>query len=258
MTYLSRFTKTLFVLFCAALLLLLAAGCKPKAEETPLPIPETGQSEPEEEVQPPADPSADNTMIVLPDGTKIILRPQTLIEILEQPGLPEDAKEIVILIEEGEFMVLPNLEEGQWLTVQSPAGHIDRVQGCAMVVHFDGMLTYEMKCIGGICEFGPSQEDLVDAYANFTWRYQTGELLDPEAIDFEALLERYGEELPECVVDAESLPIPQTGGEEETPTPSLEPTASGTPEPSVTPDLDATATESCRLFEQEFPSTPCP
>ncbi len=184
-----------------------------------------------------------NSVVRLPDWSIIILKPNTKIEILEQPGIPSESMNITVRLLQGEIMAIPNLGGENWFMVQNPQGRTARIQGCAMVVKNDDTSdTFEMLCIGGRCEFGVSPEELHFATMGYSWTLMGGVIQDPASIDYNKLHNEYNGDLPACVSDAESQPLPQIVTE--TPTPTL--------------DFPATATAACSTFQQLFPSTPCP
>jgi hypothetical protein len=234
----------------ALLLICFAAvsGCKPpaiatQAEPAPTQPVETDTPVPtavEETVEPL------HSVVVLPDGSKVILKPDAVISIISQPGLPGNNGEVLVLVERGEILVVPNRDGNNWFTALSPNGEMARVQGCSMLVQYDQTVdSYEMMCIGGNCEAvsrGNGREFLVASGKSHL--FQAGNAMDQTDIDLEWLLNDYGEFLPECGI-AMINGIPVTGA---TATPTLVPTV----------DLDATATAACSSFQQEFPATPCP
>ncbi|MCD4679779.1 MAG: FecR domain-containing protein [Bacteroidales bacterium] len=196
------------------------------------------------------EPTIPNSAIILPDGSQIILKPETRIEILQQPGIPLESVEITVKILKGEIMVVPNIEENAWFNVQNSSDITAQVQGCAMVVNVDDQSdSFGIKCIDSNCNVALTSENLVSLTSNFAWIIQDGLILDnPEVIDFTTLSKDYAEDMPVCVANAISLPIPQTSGQAST----------FTPTPTRTPDLAATATSACADFQEQFPATPCP
>jgi hypothetical protein len=244
MTLKQKAVKVLSLVAIAIFLFILAIGCTTKPTETPITVPLTGLTELTATPLPTPEAIIPNTIITLPDGSQIILKPDTRIEILQQPGIPLESKEIVVKLLQGEIMVVPNLADGAWFSVQNPKGYTTRTQGCAMLVSLDDSAnTFELQCIGGKCEIGLTPGSLIGATAGLTWTYLSDILMEPVAIDFAKIHTDFDPNLPACFSIAESQPIiPESGGE------------AGTPEP----DIAATATAACSVFQQQFPSTPCP
>ena len=255
-TYKLKTEALVFVLF---LFLIIVTSCGPNPLEAPIQVPSTDR-----EIQPTLtadidtplapsltftpsptpEPVIPNSAITLPDGSQIVLRPKTRIEILQQPGFPAESVEIIVKILQGEIMVVPNPGDSFWFNVQNSSGITARILGCAMVVDVDEQNnSFGIKCIDSNCTVTLPPDNLFSLTSNFAWVIQDGSILDnPEVIDFTTLSKDYAEDMPVCVANAMTLPIPQTGGQASTPT----------------PDLAATATSACADFQQQFPSTPCP
>jgi hypothetical protein len=256
------FGKILVSVLVSIFILIAATGCQSSAATTAVPLPVTGgQTEPTSTPKPMDQPATiiPNTLITLPDGSKIILRPGAKIEVLSQPGIPATSTSIVVKLIQGEIMALPNLDSKVLFSVQSSDGYGAQIQGCAMTVNIDTKSdSFEMKCIGGTCEIGANSANMVAAGANKVWKLISGILADPLAVDFKQLVLDYPDGLPACVAESE-LVIPQTGGSAPTTTPTLMATKSPT---VVIPktggnSLSLTATAACETFHQQFPSTPC-
>jgi hypothetical protein len=257
-----RFGKMYLSIFLVILILIAATGCQSSAATTAVPVPVTGKQIEPTSTPKPMDPPATiipNTLITLPDGSKIILKPGAKIEILSQPGIPATSTSIVVNLIQGEIMALPNLESKVLFSVQSSDGYGAQIQGCAMTVNVNTISdSFEMKCIGGTCEIGANSANLVPAGLNQVWKLVSGILADPVAVDFKQLALDYPDGLPACVSES-ALVIPQTGGSAPTTTPTLMATKSPT---VVIPktggnSLSLTATAACEAFHQQFPSTPC-
>jgi len=204
----------------------------PTATDTPTPAPTTAVI-------------AENSVITLPDGSVIVLKPGAEVEVSELPGLPEDAVEVEIIIKKGEILVSPVQSKPGWLNVVSTKGYVARINGCAMIVSFSEVKdSFELKCIGGECEIGKDKEHLLAAASNKNWLYQGGIFFEPTSIDFSKIYTTYGKIIPACVKAAELMPV--TGS-----TPLVL-------TPSTTSDTAATATAACAEFNMLFPATPCP
>lgn len=221
------------------------SGCKPAPTWTPLatitPLPTSTFTMVPPSMTP--TPEVINSAITLPDGSMIIVKPQTDVKVLSQPGVPAGATEVQLQINRGEIMVIPNPDSGNWLTVISSKYYVARSQGCAMVVKFDDLAdAFEMKCIGGTCEAGSDIDHLSPVPTNMVWAFQRGNYLKLADIDFSQISEEFADHLPICLAAAMNEGIPVTGGE--TPTPEV--------------DLGATATAACADFHSRFPATPCP
>ncbi len=254
-----RIGKMLMSALLLITILIAATGCTAKnaATATPLPLPVTGNDivEPTSTPMPVvmADPVIPpNTIITLPDGSQIILKPGARVEILSQPGIPVDSLSIVVKLLEGEIMALPNLEDEGTFTVLNSKGYEAQIQGCAMVVNNDAAAdAFMMQCIGGFCKMGLDSASLSDAAANQVWKFISGKLADPMPVDFDQLLLDYPEGLPDCVAEAE-FAIPVTGG-------GMEPTTTPT---VIIPrtggnSVSLTATAACAAQLLINPATPC-
>lgn len=204
----------------------------PTATDTPTPSPTTAVI-------------TESSVITLPDGSLVILKPGAEVEVSEIPGLPEDATEVKILIYKGEILVAPAQSNPGWLNVISTKGYVARINGCAMIVSFSEVKdSFELQCIGGDCEIGKDEDHLLAAASNKSWLYQGGIFFEPTSIDFSKIYTTYGKIIPACVKAAELMPV--TGS-----TPLVL-------TPSATADTAATATAACAEFNKLFPSTPCP
>lgn len=187
----------------------------------------------------------ENSVITLPDGSTIVLKPGAEVKISELPGLPEEAVEVSVIIKKGEILVSPAQSNSGWLNVISTKGYIARIKGCAMIVSFSEVKdSFELQCIGGECEIGKDEDHMISAATNKTWLYQGGIYFEPTNIDFSRIYTAYGKIIPSCVKAAELMPV--TGS---TPLAVT---------PSATGDIAATATAACAAFNQLFPATPCP
>lgn len=204
----------------------------PTATDTPTPAPTTVVI-------------TENSVVTLPDGSIVVLKPGAEVEISELPGLTEDAVEVKILILKGEILVAPAQSNPDWLSVISTKGYVARIKGCAMIVSFSEVKdSFELQCIGGECEIGKDEDHLISAATNKTWLYQGGIYFEPTSIDFSKIYKLYGKIIPACVKAAELMPV--TGS-----TPLVV-------TPSTTADTAATATAACAEFNMLFPATPCP
>lgn len=257
-----KFGKMYLSILLVILILFAATGCQSSAATTAVPVPVTGRQVELTSTPKPMDPPATiipNTLITLPDGSKMILKPGAKIEVLSQPGIPANSTMIVVKLIQGEIMALPNLENKVLFSVQSFDGFGAQIQGCAMTVNVNTISdSFEMKCIGGTCEIGANSANMVAVEANKVWKLFSGILVDPVPVDFKQLALDYPDGLPACVSES-ALVIPQTGGSAPTTTPTLMATKSPT---VVIPktggnSLSLTATAACEAFHQQFPSTPC-
>lgn len=202
-------------------------------------------------------PTQSNTIITLLDGSKMILTSNSKVKVLRQPGIDDDSQEVGVSLLDGEIMVIPNPLTETWFRVESPTGYNARVQGCAMVVSFDPSRdNFGIQCIAGYCEIGTDAKYLMEAESNNAWTYQNGILGEPVTVNFVILQNHFNLDLPDCVTNAENLPIPQTGAKSPTPTSTATATATKTLMPTI--DDEATATAACYNFHEEFPLTPCP
>ncbi len=226
--------------------LVVISGCGPKPTWTPyapttILAPKTYTPSPTttEVVKP------HNSVLTLPDGSQILLKPEADVNIVLLPGLPDETSDITLQLNSGEIMVVPNPDIDNWITVLSSRGYVARIKGCAMVVNFDlAADAYTMKCIGGDCEVGPDLEHKFAASNNQTWLFQGGGYLEPTDIDFLQLVQEFGDVIPACVADASR---------------NMTPTYVPSPlTPEATEDLAATATAACSDFHKKFPGTPCP
>lgn len=257
------FGKILVSVLVIAFLLIAATGCQSSAATTAVPLPVTGGESDPTSTPKPIDsvaPIIPNTLIMLPDGSKIILKPGAKIEILSQPGIPASSTSIVVNLMQGEILALPNLESKVMFSVQSSDGYGAQIQGCGMTVKIDTKSDlFEMQCIGGSCEIGANSANMVEAGVNKVWKLIAGILAEPVAVDFKQLALDYPEGLPACVADSELL-IPETGGS--APTATSTPVAVTKTPTVIIPQtggnsLSLTATAACAQWLQQFPSTPC-
>jgi hypothetical protein len=147
--------------------------------------------------------------------------------------------ENLLLLTQGEILVLPNQDSTKWMTVLNSDGSIARIKGCAMVVSADpSAKEFKMGCLGGTCEFGLNVDHLSPMDVEKSLVIKNGSIGSPEDIDLAGLQKIFDQQIPECPA------IPVTGIEE-------------TPAPAQV-DVGATATASCRDFKSRFPGTPCP
>jgi hypothetical protein len=239
-------SKSLFVIFAVILVFaMVVSACTAKSTWTP---PPTTPPLPVPLADTPVPPSIpvtgpQNSVFTLSDGSKIILKPDADVKVMTLPGIPAASTEVMLQINHGEIMVIPNPDSKNWFTVLSSKLNVARIQGCAMVVNFDEMSgDYGMKCIGGKCEAGVKMDTVFQVPTNMELLFQGGIYQDPTDVDFAKLTEEYGDVIPACVAEAEIQPIPVTGGET----------------PTVAPDFGATATSVCSDFHKKFPATPCP
>jgi hypothetical protein len=239
------FRSAMIILAMILVFVLMVSACKPAPAWTP---PPTVPPLPVPLADTPVPPSIpvtgpQNSVMTLSDGSKIILKPDTDVKIMTLPGIPAGSTEVMLQINHGEIMVVPNPDNKNWFTVLSSKLNVARIQGCAMVVNFDEMSgDYGMKCIGGNCEAGVKIDNVFQVPANMELLFQGGIYQDPASLDFAKLTEEYGDALPVCAADAQIQSIPVTGGET----------------PTVAPDFGATATSACSDFHRKFPATPCP
>ena len=226
------------------LVILLLMSCSPAATPVPQAIPVTG-AQPEVVVPTIAPteapkPVTKNPVLVLPDGSKIILWPDTKAEVVKYP-LTEKESDIEINLSQGELLVIPDLESGNQFTVKSPEGAIARLNGCAMIVTMDVVdQAFGLVCVGGNCSMGKSEADLFTVQNDESWLYKNKQFVGPATINLVDLQKAYNDYLPVC-----PLSIPVTGGQ-----------ITETPRP--TPNIAASATASCSDFKRKFPGTPCP
>jgi hypothetical protein len=239
--------KLSFVL--VVFLMLFVLGCT--GIETEIPLPPTQEEPPNSTAthSPTPEQASQNSAITLPDGSLIILSPDSQIEVVQQLGLSTGVQEIILTLVQGKILVAPDSKAGTIFTVQATAGYTARTSGCAMVVDFRKPFTFELTCIGGDCEMGESPYELNRISPNHIWEYQVSTLTDNGPIDLGALQKDYGGNLPECVINPQARP-----------TSTVTATTTPTPTRTLTPTLDlaATATEACLQFQEEFPATPCP
>jgi hypothetical protein len=238
--------------------LLLLAGCK--ADDPVLEI----------TVTPTPTPAEKSSVMVFPDGSKIVLRPEANVEVIMLAGINPEISEIRVRLIQGEILVVPKLAPGNWFTVINPGGYIARIDGCAMVVSNSVVMggnavsgSFEVKCIAGRCEFGPDANHLFAVANNENGVSQVSFDGSSAGFDLEQLKAIYGLDFPDC-----TQYVPITGGEAPTPQPTQQvalqatpqPTTGSTSQPGLQPSVDfaATATQNCLDFQANFPSTPCP
>jgi hypothetical protein len=233
------------------LLTFILAGCTAPATPEPVIVPVTG-NQPPTAIPPTPLPviapveSESNSIMVLPDGSKIVIRPKTQVEVISFPNEKSPEVEITLKLVQGDILVLPNPDSGNWFSVQNTEGNMARVVGCGMTVSVDRVSKdFGMKCIGGNCELGLDANNMFPVNVNEAWTIQKGALGGPTPMDMAQLDKLYDGQLPSSC--PASIPIPVTGGEI---TPTLPPTPKA--------DIGATATAACKDFKSKFPRTPCP
>jgi hypothetical protein len=241
--------QTIFIAFI--LLSIILVGCAAPATPEPVIVPVTGNQQP---TAVPATPlpviapaeSESNSVLSLPDGSKIVIRPKTQVEVISFPNEKSPDVDIILKLVQGDLLVLPNPDSGKWFSVQNAEGNMARVVGCGMVVSVDPVSKdFGMKCIGGNCELGLDSKNMFPVNVNESWVIQQGALHGPTPVDMAQLDKLYDGQLPAAC--PANIPIPVTGGEV---TPTLPPTQQV--------DIGATATAACKDFKSKFPRTPCP
>jgi hypothetical protein len=230
-----------------SILSLIFAGCAAPATTEPVIVPVTGNQP--TVIAPTLLPvivpveSERNSILSLPDGSKIIFQPKTKVEVISFPNVNSTDVDITIKLIQGDILVIPNPESDKWFSVQNSDGNIAQVNGCGMSVSADqSTKDFGMNCIGGNCMLGMDSKNLFAVNINEAWAIQQGALHGPTPINQSHLEELYAGQLPTC-----PLTIPVTGEEI---TPTLPQTLIG--------DIGATATASCKDFKSRFPGTPCP
>ena len=244
---------SLILMLCISILLI--SGC----DQTP---PATA----EENTMATPTPPGKNSVISFPDGSKLVVRPQTSFDLIAVAGIPPGQTETGIRLNYGEIMVVPNHNSGYWFTVINPGGYMARLNGCAMTVSNNVILTndgasgsFEIKCIAGICEFGPDANHL---FPISVLEYGSSQVaLGDTEVKFDlGILEAiYGADFPNCLdyvpptTEELASQLDQQTDPQSTPTPSAT-------QPLIQPtgDFAATATASCLEFIENFPGTPCP
>lgn len=229
--------KVLSLIVNAILLIILVVmTLKRPPAAVPLPIPVTGNEVAADTPVPAKEVKPGNTMITLLDSTKLELRPGTKIEIISETS---EVKETIVMLLEGEMLVMANPDSLGWTTVQTPKGYTTRIKGCSMVVSYAPVAdNFGMDCISGQCELGPSADKYLPADTGLSIGYIAGKQTFPQPIDEAGLAEKFSSEYKQCVLPE---PIPVTGGEV-----------------TPVPDFGATATVACNDFHSKFPATPCP
>lgn len=248
-----RLTWLYILITVAVVIIIVVVGCN--LLRTPPAVAPVATQTPLYTATPTQEPTPHHSSVVLPDGSKILLGQDAKIEVISQPGIPINSRDISVVLLQGEIMVIPNLPEESWFLVQKPGGYTARIQGCAMIVDFDDALnTMYVGCIAGNCGISPDQVLYHTITADMVWSYQGGFPFDPVPIDYGVLYNKFGDDIPGCVAAEQNMPTPQVGSG--TPTPEATATVQYTGTP--TPDLAATATEACVNFHKQFPATPCP
>jgi hypothetical protein len=213
-------------------------------------------------------PPGKNSVVTFPDGSKIIVRPETSLDVILLAGTTPGNSETRIRLNYGEIMVAPNYETRNWFTVINPGGYIARINGCAMTVSNNVILTndgatgsFEIKCISGLCEFGPDENHLfpisiLENATNVVSLENTAEKFDLGLL--EAI---YGADFPNCAgyVPPTTEELASQLNQQAEAEPQSTPMPSAT-QPILQPtgNFAATATASCLEFMDNFPGTPCP
>ncbi len=212
------------------------------------------------------------SVLNLPDGSNIISRDGSEIRIVKL-AQPDGAAENQAAIGKGEALLVSQLPPGTWFTVLTPKGFIARVTstldapGGIMLVHYDpsnGKIT--LDCIRGICQLGPDLDHLEVLLATtMGWLDHTGKYNGPSAFEMSAIEMVYGDHLNFIVtggfapsVSGTSVIAMTPAAVNETPTVTSSPTMSPDGTSTEFPGFAATATQTCKLFKQKYPATPCP
>ena len=225
---------TLIVGLLAGLFLLTA--CE-QAKETVVPIPNTGAEETEavQQVLP------GNVKLLLHDGTQLEMLPLTELQVIAEAPSPDDLTGTLFSLVDGQVVIVPNNENTGLFTVFIPGNRNASLQGCAMAASYSSIDdSFAVYCVGGLCKFNATTTIIVNPGTYVI--YKDDMVKEQGSFDEVAFEEVFNTKMPVCLTGL----VPVTGGEAETETP--EPTA----------DTAATATAACSIFQQQFPSTPCP
>jgi len=173
---------------------------------------------------------ADGSQIYLGENTEIVFTP-----VRYCPGLEEHH----IILKQGQVAVSSKLPEGKLVQINSPEGYLAQLGKTGLVAYKPDEHIFALSCSNEPCSLGVSAGSLITLTCGQSAVLDAaGTLRGPTAINTTELIP-FGEWLmPQC---------------------ALAPTPTDTPAPPVgTPNPAATATASCKSFQDKFPLTPCP
>lgn len=212
----------------------------------------------------------DQNYIRLPDGSEIILGPNSEIELNRIYGLTGGIEHEILLLR-GTILVISQLPEGKWFSVVNPDGHIARVTGSVMEVGYNAETgEFTTKCVNGDCELENDAQALFQIAAKQEgWFDKDGNFLGPFEVDMDELRKTYGDLIPPDGPPTETPTNTPTGTATSTTTGTSTSTSTGTTTttatglstttPTGTPDIRGSATAACATFHKNFPLTPsCP
>jgi hypothetical protein len=227
--------KRVGIISIVIIILIVLYGCSNVNQQATILVPQTGQTE------------AQNTIVALPDGSRIEMLPGSNISVsLDNSNSP------FITLQDGTMLILSNQGEDNWFTLQTNNGYRAKVKGCSMIVSFSAAdQSFGLQCLVGSCVFVMDSTHSFSLDGGKSIAYQNGGLGTPETVNLIELKKIYTSDFEKCLV------VPITGQEEATVTATQAevPVFTAT---TVPIDLPGTATAACQTFHSKFPATPCP
>ena len=212
--------------------------------------------------------------IQLPDNSLIYIAENTLIDLVVG-GYCAGITEHHIVLHQGQVAIQSSLPAGMWFTITNPAGYVVQLNNTGIASFNPDNNLFRIDCTNGNCGLGPNIQQLTQLGCNEGGELdQSGSFTGPLSIDLDAIKAKYGDwVIPLCLPVVSDTPssiytISLTPTETPTPTWTITVTpiethtgiSTFTPTRTATktPNRAATATAYCRIFQNQFPGTPCP